>query len=69
MITFFNDFDMAGREPWVPAVQYLGAQEFFDSYDARPEEFASEHDGEQWRTAAKRRVRRGEFCAELYRGR
>jgi hypothetical protein len=60
---------MASGAPWVPAVQYLGAQGFFDSYDARPEEFASERDGEPWRAAVGRRVRRGEFCTELYRGR
>lgn len=38
MISFFNDVDMAGREPWVPAVQYFGAKGWFDSYDARPDE-------------------------------
>ncbi len=38
MISFFNDFDMGIREPWVPAVQYLGPRGFFTSYDARPTE-------------------------------
>jgi hypothetical protein len=38
MISFFNEFDLAVSEPWVPAVQYLGAKWFFDSYDARPED-------------------------------
>ena len=36
MISFFNDFDMTCREPWVPAVQYFGARGFFSDYDARP---------------------------------
>ncbi len=36
MISFFNEFDMATSEPWVPAVQFLGAKWFFGSYDARP---------------------------------
>lgn len=36
MITFFNDFDMGTREPWVPAVQYFGTKGEFTSYDARP---------------------------------
>lgn len=36
MLSFFNDFDMATAEPWVPAVQFLGAKWFFASYDARP---------------------------------
>ncbi len=37
MITFFNDFDMATPEPWVPALQYLGTKGFFLSYDAQPQ--------------------------------
>ena len=37
MVSFFNEFDMATEEPWVPAVQYLGTKGFFDAYDARPE--------------------------------
>ncbi len=37
MVSFFNEFDMATEEPWVPAVQYLGTKGFFDEYDARPE--------------------------------
>lgn len=41
MITFFNDFDMASPEPWVPAVQYFGAKGMFNSYDARPHECGS----------------------------
>lgn len=36
MITFFNDFDMATPEPWVPAVQYFGTKGGFTGYDARP---------------------------------
>ncbi|MBL9205145.1 MAG: FAD-dependent oxidoreductase [Opitutaceae bacterium] len=36
MITFFNDFDMGTREPWVPAVQYFGTKGEFTGYDARP---------------------------------
>lgn len=36
MLSFFNDFDMATPEPWVPAVQFFGAKWFFVSYDARP---------------------------------
>lgn len=38
MISFFNDFDMGAREPWVPAVQYFGAKGSFEGYDARPAE-------------------------------
>lgn len=38
MLSFFNEFDMATPEPWVPAVQFFGAKWFFASYDARPVE-------------------------------
>ncbi len=37
MISFFNDFDMACREPWAPAMQFLGARGFFSDYDADPD--------------------------------
>ena len=36
MISFFNDFDMGTSEPWVAAIQFLGAKWFFDGYNARP---------------------------------
>jgi hypothetical protein len=42
MITFFNDFDMGCREPWVPAVQYFGTKGEFSGYDARPAERAAD---------------------------
>lgn len=42
MITFFNDFDMGAREPWVPAVQYFGTKGEFTGYDARPAERGAE---------------------------
>jgi hypothetical protein len=38
MISFFNEFDMGAREPWVPAIQYLGTKGLFRSYDANPTE-------------------------------
>jgi hypothetical protein len=42
MISFFNDFDMATREPWVAAVQYLGTKKHFPTYDAKPAERAAD---------------------------
>jgi hypothetical protein len=42
MISFFNDFDMGTREPWVPAIQYFGTKGEFTSYDARPAERGAE---------------------------
>ncbi|MCX6906919.1 MAG: FAD-dependent oxidoreductase [Verrucomicrobia bacterium] len=34
MVSFFNDINVAGKEPWIPAVQYFGTRGFFASYDA-----------------------------------
>ncbi|MBA4136656.1 MAG: pyridine nucleotide-disulfide oxidoreductase [Opitutus sp.] len=34
LVSFFNDVALDGREPWVAAVQLLGTQAFFPSYDA-----------------------------------
>ncbi|MBI5685250.1 MAG: FAD-dependent oxidoreductase [Verrucomicrobia bacterium] len=36
MISFFNDISVAGKEPWIPAVQYFGTKGFFHDYDAKP---------------------------------
>lgn len=48
MVSFFND--MEGREyaPWYPAVQYLGTQGFFPTYDALPNETLREPLAEAW---------------------
>lgn len=58
MVSFFNDFDMATRKPWVPAVQYLGTRGFFADYDARPDDPLSATVAEVWTRA----------CAELLAG-
>jgi hypothetical protein len=36
MVSFFNDVALDAGEPWVPAIQYLGTQGFFGSYNANP---------------------------------
>jgi len=36
MISFFNDVDPTGSEPWIPAIQLLGTLGFFTTYDANP---------------------------------
>ena len=48
MIAFFNDCDMAGSEPWLPAVQLGGARGFFESYDARPHDLVDETTAQRW---------------------
>jgi hypothetical protein len=36
MVSFFNDVALDSAEPWVSAIEYLGTQGFFGSYDADP---------------------------------
>ena len=36
MPSFFNDFDMSGSEPWIPAISFLATRGFFWNYDADP---------------------------------
>ena len=37
MPSFFNDFDMSGSEPWIPAISFLATRGFFWNYDADPD--------------------------------
>ena len=53
MITFFNDVDMATRGDWVPAMQYLGARGFFESYDASPYQPCDAATLERWSAAGR----------------
>ncbi|WP_281287140.1 FAD-dependent oxidoreductase [Paenibacillus hemerocallicola] len=48
MVSFFNEFDMATRHNWVPAVQYFGTKGFFADYDAKPEEILDRHTFSIW---------------------
>lgn len=48
LISFFNDVDLAGGQPWIPAVQYFGTKGFFRSYDARPDQPLSAALGKKW---------------------
>jgi hypothetical protein len=52
MISFFNDVPVDAREPWVAAVQYLGTQGFFATYDARPNSMLTMPEGMAWARAA-----------------
>jgi hypothetical protein len=54
MLSFFNDVDMSVQEPWLAAVQYLGARGFFGSYDARPGEPLTAEVAAVWGHAAGR---------------
>lgn len=56
MITFFNDLDMATPEPWVPAIQYLGARGYFPTYDARPDEQLDAPTAARWSQLSGRDV-------------
>jgi hypothetical protein len=72
MITFFNDFDMGAREPWVPAVQYFGARGFFPGYDARPAELLDPTTAAAWAEIARvatgtlTGLTRGAACQRCY---
>ncbi|MFO1095349.1 MAG: FAD-dependent oxidoreductase [Planctomycetaceae bacterium] len=48
MISFFNDIEGKEHAEWYPAVQYLGTQGFFGSYDARPYDALLEHLADAW---------------------
>lgn len=48
MITFFNDIDMSCREPWLPAVQFMGTRGFFPTYDAKPNELLTMPVARHW---------------------
>jgi lysophospholipase L1-like esterase len=52
VLSFFNDVEVDGREPWVGAVQYLGTQGFFGSYEADPLDALDEPLGDAWAEAA-----------------
>ena len=51
MISFFNDVDMKDNPRWTPAVQYLGARGFFDSYQARPDALLELESAQEWARA------------------
>jgi hypothetical protein len=38
LLTFFNDIEGKEAADWYPAVQYLGTQGYFATYDARPDD-------------------------------
>lgn len=48
MISFFNDVDVAGSEPWIPAAQYFGTKGFFHDYDVRADEPLKGGTGKRW---------------------
>lgn len=48
MISFFNDIEGKEHADWYPAVQYLGTQGYFGSYNARPYDALAEHLADAW---------------------
>ncbi|MBL9216128.1 MAG: FAD-dependent oxidoreductase [Opitutaceae bacterium] len=57
MVSFFNDVEVDPREPWWAAVQYLGTQGFFGSYEADPLDAVTEPVAAAWAVAAAEWVR------------
>lgn len=58
MLTFFNDVEGQEKASWYPAVQYLGTQGFFGSYDARPTSPLTEALADTWIDYCRRRIER-----------
>lgn len=54
MISFFNDIEGKEEADWYPAVQYLGTQGYFGSYDARPSEPLTQNLADAWIAHASR---------------
>ena len=54
MVSFFNDVDVADRDPWVAGVTYFGTRGFFAGYDARPRALLGLRTAEVWVQAAAR---------------
>ncbi|MEA3207052.1 MAG: hypothetical protein QOE70_109 [Chthoniobacter sp.] len=48
MIAFFNDVNVAGDEPWIPAVEYFGTKGFFPDYNARAADGLRAATGRLW---------------------
>lgn len=48
MVSFFNDVDVSGPEPWIPAAEYFGTKGFFHDYDVRPDAPLKQGTGRRW---------------------
>ncbi len=48
LLSFFNDVEGHEDAKWFPAIQYLGAQGFFGSYDAKPFDTLKEPLASRW---------------------
>ena len=57
LLSFFNDIEVDPREPWYAAVQYLGTQGFFGSYDAQPLAALTVPLAEAWAEAVGQQLR------------
>jgi hypothetical protein len=70
MLSFFNEFDMATQEPWVPAIQYLGARGYFATYNAHPADLLDETTAADWSRRSGVTMgagqQRGEACMRIY---
>ena len=58
MVSFFNDVDVSGNEPWIAAVQYFGTKGFFHDYNARMNEPLKHATGVAW-VEGLRKLREG----------
>jgi hypothetical protein len=63
MLSFFNDVEKHARAPWYAAVQYLGTQGYFGSYDARALDSLTETLARAWIARAALRAEAGKYSA------
>ena len=57
MVSFFNDVEGHEEAEWYPAVQYLGTQGYFGSYDARPGQLLTTQLADVWVERFRRQMR------------
>ncbi|MEO2031897.1 MAG: FAD-dependent oxidoreductase [Planctomycetaceae bacterium] len=56
MVSFFNDVEGHADAKWYPAVQYLGTQGYFGSYDARPNDLLTSTLAGAWAEQFRRQL-------------
>ncbi|QDU81203.1 FAD dependent oxidoreductase [Polystyrenella longa] len=61
LITFFNDIEDHPQADWYPAVQYLGTQGYFGTYNARPTEAMTAPLAKSWLRRLKAHLREPTF--------
>lgn len=67
LVSFFNDISVAGKEQWIPAVQYFGTKGFFHDYNARPNDPLKPATARVWADGLEK-LRAGKLDANAFAG-